>query len=51
MPYLIEHYDIVLIDPRYYTGSIEEYVAENGIENVLFLFGLDTLASANLIIR
>lgn len=50
-PYLCEHYNIELIDPRYYSGSIEEYISENNIENVLFLFGLDTLASANIVIR
>ena len=50
-PYLCEHYNIELIDPRYYIGSIEEYIADNGIENVLFLFGLDTLASANISIK
>ena len=51
VPYLIEHYNIELIDPRYYKGSIEDYIIENDIKNVLFLFGLDTLASANLSIR
>ncbi len=50
-PYLAEHYDLELIDPRYFTGSIESYIAENGITDVLFLFGLDTLASANISIR
>lgn len=50
-PFLLEHYDIELIDPRYYSGSIEKYIAENRIKNVLFLFGLDTLATANLSIR
>ena len=50
-PFLLEHYNIELIDPRYYIGSIEDYILENGIENVLFLMGLDTLASANLSIR
>jgi len=51
VPYLLEHFNLELIDPRYYVGSIEEYIIENNIENVLFLFGLDTLASANLSIR
>lgn len=51
VPYLIEHYNIELIDPRYYAGSIEEYITENEIKNILFLFGIDTLASANLSIR
>lgn len=50
-PYLIEHYNLELIDPRYYIGSIEEYILENDIKNVLFIFGLDTLASANISIR
>ena len=50
-PYLCEHYNIELIDPRYYNGSIEDYIIENDIKSVLFLFGIDTLASANLIIR
>jgi hypothetical protein len=51
VPYLVDQYNIELIDPRYYTGSIEEYVKESGIKNVLFLFGIDTLASANISIR
>jgi len=50
-PFLLEHYNIELIDPRYYIGSIEEYVLESEAKNVLFLIGLDTLASANLSIR
>ena len=50
-PYLCEHYNIELIDPRYFSGSIEEYIEENNIKNVLFIFGIDTLASANLVIR
>lgn len=51
VPYLCEHYNIELIDPRYYTGSIEDYILENEFDSVLFLFGLDTLAGANLSIR
>ena len=50
-PYLCEHYNLELIDPRYYSGSIEDYIKENNIKNVLFLFGIDTLASANIVIR
>ncbi len=50
-PYLCEHYNLELIDPRYYSGSIEDYINENNIKNVLFLFGIDTLASANIIIK
>lgn len=50
-PYLCEHYNLELIDPRYFSNSIEDYIKENSIENVLFLFGIDTLTSANIIIR
>ncbi|MGM9632685.1 MAG: DHHW family protein [Eubacteriales bacterium] len=47
-PYLTAHFDIELIDPRYFHGSIEEYATEHNIENVLFIFGVDTLATAEL---
>ena len=50
-PFLCKHYNLELIDPRYYSGSIEEYIRQNGIKKVLFLFGIDTLASANITIR
>lgn len=50
-PYLCEHYNLELIDPRYFSGSIEDYIKENNIKNVLFIFGIDTLASANIVIR
>ena len=50
-PYLCEHYNLELIDPRYFNGSIEKYINENNINSVLFLFGLDTLATTNLTIR
>ena len=50
-PFLCEHYNLELIDPRYYNDSIEEYIKENEITNVLFLFGIDTLASGNIVIR
>ena len=50
-PFLCEHYNLELIDPRYYNGSIEEYIKQNNIKNVLFLFGIDTLASGNIALR
>ena len=50
-PYLCEHFNIELIDPRYFSGSIYNYIEENNIQNVLFLFGIDTLAISNLIIK
>lgn len=50
-PYLAEHYDLELVDPRYYTSSIEALAIDLCIDKALFLFGLDTLASANISIR
>ena len=50
-PFLCEHYNLELIDPRYYNDSIGEYIKENNIKNVLFLFGIDTLASGNIILK
>ena len=50
-PYLCENYNLELIDPRYYSGSIEDYISQNNIKNVLFLFGIDTLAISNLSIK
>lgn len=50
-PFLCQHYDIELIDPRYFTDSIEEYILDSKVEKVVFLFGLDTLASAKLSIK
>ena len=51
VPYLCQHYNIELIDPRYYSGSIQNHINENNIKNVLFLFGIDTLAISNLTIK
>ncbi len=50
-PFLCEHYNLELIDPRYYNASIEEYIKQNNIKYVLFLFGIDTLASGNIVMR
>ncbi len=50
-PYLCEHFNIELIDPRYYNDSIEKYIIENNIKNVVFLLWMDTLASGNVRIR
>ena len=48
MPYLSQHYDLLLVDVRYYTGSTLKLAQENGIARALVLFGIDTMATANL---
>ncbi len=43
VPFLARHYDLVLIDLRYYQSSMLRYAEENGIDNVLLLFNMETL--------
>ena len=51
VPYLAQHYNLEIIDLRYYTDSLSDFIEENDIKNVLFIYGLDTLASADIKIR
>lgn len=51
VPYLAQHFDIELIDLRYYTDSLSEFISENNIENVLVIYGIDTFASAEVRLR
>jgi len=41
IPFLTNHYNKVhVIDLRFYNTSITEYIKENNIENVLFLYNI-----------
>jgi hypothetical protein len=41
--YLIPYYEtITIIDPRYYTGSINDVMSSGGINEVLFLYNYNT---------
>ena len=51
VPYLAQHFDLELIDLRYYTDSLSDFIEENDTQNVLFIYGLDTLASADVRLR
>lgn len=43
IPFLTQHVpELHVIDLRYYNGNISEYMAENGINNVLLLFNTTT---------
>lgn len=43
-PFLAEHYQtIFLLDLRYYRGNISEFAAENGVDELLFIYGTSTL--------
>lgn len=52
IPFLTNHIsEIHVIDLRYYNGSITQYMAENGIEDVLFLFNTKTLVEDTTILK
>ena len=43
-PFLCQNYEeIHFIDPRYYKASITEYVAQNEITDILFLYNVSNL--------
>lgn len=46
-PFLARHFDIDMIDVRYYSGSVKELKEEN--DKILLCFGMDTLASRELL--
>ncbi len=46
VPFLTDAFsEIHLIDLRYYTGSVKEYIAENNIDRVLLLYSTDNFCS------
>ena len=46
VPFLTDAFsEIHLIDLRYYTGSVKEYIAENAIDRVLLLYSADNFFS------
>ena len=52
LPFLLRHYDIDLIDPRYDTeASLSALLAENAFDCALILLGKDTIASSATIHR
>ncbi len=51
VPFLARHFDIDSIDPRYYGGSVQTLVQENGYTAVLAYFGMDTLAGREVLYK
>lgn len=44
IPFITKHYKkIYVVDPRYYRKSITDYIKENNISNVLFLYNILTI--------
>ena len=45
IPFLALHYDIDVIDLRYYKASLKNYIEENKFDKILLVFGIDTLST------
>lgn len=43
VPFLAQHYDLILIDLRYYRESMIRFCEENDIDQVLMLYNMETL--------
>lgn len=49
MPYLIQHYDhILMIDMRYFRLHVHQYLQEHPVDDILFLYGVKTLAEDDI---
>ncbi len=46
VPFLSRHYDLVLVDLRYYSKSMIKLAEENEIDKVLLLYNMETLTEA-----
>ena len=44
IPFLSEHFETVYVfDTRYYRGKVSDFIAENGVTDVLFLYNMYTI--------
>ena len=44
VPFIVNHYEnVYVIDPRYYKLSISEFIKNKQINNVLFLYNMNTI--------
>ena len=45
--FLARHYNLIMVDLRYYQGNMIELCKEKDINNVLFLYNMETLTEGN----
>ncbi len=45
-PFLCRHFELDVIDLRYFSGSVAEYARSEGFDKILVLCGIDSLATA-----
>ena len=44
IPFLVQNYrTIIVVDPRYYLGDIDQLISDEGITDILFLYNAETL--------
>lgn len=46
-PFLLQHYDLILVDLRYYKVPMLRFCEENGIDKVLMLYNMETLTEGD----
>ncbi len=46
VPFLARHYDLVIVDLRYYKKNVADLAEEHGVDRVLFLYNVDSLTAA-----
>lgn len=52
VPFLIHNYEkIIMLDTRYYNGSISDFVDEKDVDEVLFLYNIQTFVSEKSFIK
>lgn len=52
IPFLTNHIgEIHVIDIRYYNGSVSDYMSDNGIEDVLYLFNTSTFVEESSLLK
>lgn len=50
-PFLARHYDLDIVDPRYFGGSVQALAKENSYAAVLVYFGMDTVAGREVLYK
>ncbi len=45
VPFLAQHYDLIILDMREYQSTISDFVSKNNVDDILILCGIDTLTS------
>ena len=50
-PFLARHFDLDIIDPRYFGGSVKKLIEETNYTAALVCFGMDTLAGKEILYK